>query len=411
MTIKPQSLITKSAVLSISLILTSSVAISSALPQLRASLGISTTQSEMLSTVPNIAMAVFVLLSSWIAEHFGVKRTIMVGILLLGFGGIVPVFVNSYPIILMSRLIMGVGLGLYNALAVSIINALYTGHTRANLLGLRGSAENVGQSIFMALAGLLLTLGWHWSFAIYFAAFPVAVFFWFIVPDIDLKANDEGEEQPKAGYASIIKETNPFVYALALFAVLLVLNSIAIQVRFPSIMDSIEGIGFNSGLVLSLMPLVGIVAGIVFGKLYQWTGKGALYLGLISYIVANLCIGLSNGNLVLVILGMLISGIPCAWCFPYIFNGMGDITSKKTIAFATSMIFIGTNTGSFIAPLTMRLIQAILGTDALVAPFPVFAAIFGIILIGIIVHDARSKVSHKESSRESSTQEPQKIAD
>lgn len=400
MTMKSQTVLAKSAVLSISLILTSSIAISSALPQLRESLDISTTQSEMLSTVPNVAMAVFVLLSSWFAQKFGTKNVIMTGLLLVGFSGVIPVFVSSYPVILVSRLIMGVGLGLYNALAVSIINGLYTGKTRANLLGLRGSAENVGQSVFMALAGLLLTFGWNWSFVIYFAAFPVALFFWFAVPDVkfafDEDSKAEGAEQDKQGFFALMKATNPLVYVLAIFAVLLVLNSIAIQVRFPSIEASLQGEGFNSGVLLSMMPIVGILAGVVFGKLYQWTGKGALYLGLLAYVLANFLIGFSGGNFLMVVIGMLVSGIPCAWCFPYIFNGMGDITSPSTIAFATSMIFIGTNTGTFIAPLTMKLIQSMLNTDSLVAPFPVFGAIFAIIAVVLFVRDAmRGKSSSK----------------
>jgi MFS family permease len=397
---KSQTILAKSAVLSISLILTSSIAISSALPQLRESLGISTTQSEMLSTVPNVAMAVFVLLSSWFAQKFGTKNVIMTGLLLVGFSGVIPVFVSSYPVILVSRLIMGVGLGLYNALAVSIINGLYTGKTRANLLGLRGSAENVGQSVFMALAGLLLTFGWNWSFVIYFAAFPVALFFWFAVPDVkfafDEDSKAERAEQDKQGFFALIKATNPLVYVLAIFAVLLVLNSIAIQVRFPSIEAGLQGERFNSGLLLSMMPLVGILAGVVFGKLYQWTGKGALYLGLLAYVLANFLIGFSGGNFLMVVIGMLVSGIPCAWCFPYIFNGMGDITSPSTIAFATSMIFIGTNTGTFIAPLAMKLIQSVLNTDSLVAPFPVFGAIFAIIAVVLFVRDVmRGKSSRK----------------
>ncbi|NMM93018.1 MFS transporter [Bifidobacterium oedipodis] len=388
MTIKPQSFITKLAVLSISLILTSAVAISSALPQMREELGISMTQSEMLSTVPNVAVAIFVILSSWIAQKFGVKRVITIGVLLIGIGGIVPMFVSSYPVILASRLLMGVGSGLYNALAVSIINALYTGDTKANLLGWRSSAENIGQAAFMAIAGLLLTFGWHWSFAIYLAAFPIAAFFWFIVPDITIASDTPTDEHgKKLGYGSIIKETNPFVYALALFAVLLVLNSIAIQVRFPSICNEVMGEGFNSGLVLSLMPLVGIVAGAVFGTVHKLTGKGTLYLGLIAYIAANLLIGLSNGNFAMVLAGMLVSGIPCSWCFPYIFNGMDSLTSARTIAFATSTIFIGTNTGTFIAPLAMQAIQSVLHTDSLYAPFPVLGGIFILILIGLAAHD------------------------
>lgn len=395
MTFKPQSLITKAAVLSVSLVLTSSVAISSALPQLQESLGISATQSEMLSTVPNIAMAVFVLLSSWFAQRFGTKRIITVALLLVGCSGIVPVFADSYMVILISRLIMGVGLGLYNSLAVSIISALYSGDTRANLLGLRSSAENVGQSAFMALAGVLLTLGWHWSFAIYFAAFPVALFFWLVVPDVSIGQEDAGAvldaQGKKEGYWSIIRQTNPFVFVLALFAVLLVCNSVAIQVRFPAAMATFSSAHVNAGLVLSLMPLVGILAGMVFGPLHKATGKGALYLGLIAYVVANLLIGCSQNSIWLLVVGMLISGIPCSWCFPYIFNGMDDITNAKTVTFATSMIFIGTNTGSFIAPLVMRLIQSTLATQSLVTPFTVFGIVLGAILVGVVVHDVRNR--------------------
>jgi MFS family permease len=386
-----ERLITKSAVLSVSLILTSAVAISSALPQLNEALGATITQGEMLSTMPNVAVAIFVLLSNGIIRKYGVKRTVTVGLLLVGAGGIVPVFANSYPLILASRLVMGVGLGMYNAPAISIISTMYSGKECANLLGLRSAAENVGQSIFMAAAGLLLAFGWHWSFTIYFAAFPLAIFFWLVVPGVSLNGDEpkkkSTEKTAESGYKAMFAQMNPFVYALALLAVLLLLNAIAVQVRFPSLMEQLKGEQFNSGLILSLMPLVGILAGVVFGQLYGKIDRGVLYLGLIAYIAADLLIGLSHNNVALIILGLLLSGIPNAWCFPYIFNGLGSITSRRTVAFATSIIIIGTNTGTFIAPLAMKAIQTIGGTDSLLAPFPVLAGIFTAVLAGVMIHD------------------------
>ena len=35
--------------------------------------------------------------------------------------GVVPMFVNDYTVILVSRIVLGLGLGLYNSLAVAII--------------------------------------------------------------------------------------------------------------------------------------------------------------------------------------------------------------------------------------------------------------------------------------------------
>lgn len=368
-----KSLLQKGAILSISLMLTSSQAINGVIPQMKQSLGISQSQSELLGTAPSITVIVFILLSSYFAKRIGMKNTIILGLLLAGIGGIIPVFTATFQTVLISRVILGAGLGLYNSLAVTYISSLYSGNTRATLLGIRNSMEALGQTILIFLAGVLVNINWTASFLVYAIAFPVALLFALKVPEI----RDENSDIPEN---HIKEKMNPMVFALVLFAILLVMNSIAISVRFASIVTEIKGVNFNASNYLALMPILGILAGFMFGPINKWIGKGTLYLGIIFFIISNLLIATSNGNMAFLLTGLFLSSITGSWCFPFIFSNLDKVTTKDTINFATSLIFIGCNIGNFIAPISMQLAQLLTRSTNLIAPFFVFAGIFMVVL-------------------------------
>lgn len=368
-----KSLLQKGAILSISLMLTSSQAINGIIPQMKQSLGISQSQSELLGTAPSITVIVFILLSSYFAKRIGMKKTIIFGLLLAGVGGIIPIFTATFQTVLISRVILGAGLGLYNSLAVTYISSLYSGNTRATLLGIRNSMEALGQTILIFLAGVLVNINWTASFLVYAIAFPVALLFALKVPEIRDENSDISENHVK-------EKMNPIVFALVLFAILLVMNSIAISVRFASIATEIKGIDFNASNYLALMPILGILAGVIFGPINKLIGKGTLYLGIIFFIISNLLIATSNGNIAFLLTGLFLSSITGSWCFPFIFSNLDKVTTKNTINFATSLIFIGCNIGNFIAPIAMQLAQFLTRSTNLTAPFFVFAGIFIVIL-------------------------------
>lgn len=371
--INQKSLLQKGAILSISLMLTSSQAINGVIPQMKQSLGISQSQSELLGTAPSITVILFILLSSYFAKRIGMKKTIILGLLLAGIGGIIPVFTATFQTVLISRVILGAGLGVYNSLAVTYISSLYSGNTRATLLGIRNSMEALGQTILIFLAGVLVNINWTASFLVYAIAFPVALLFALKVPEI----RDENSDIPEN---HVKEKMNPMVFALVLFAILLVMNSIAISVRFASIATEIKGVNFNASNYLALMPILGILAGFMFGPINKWIGKGTLYLGIIFFIISNLLIAVSNGNMTFLLTGLFLSSITGSWCFPFIFSNLDKVTTKNTINFATSLIFIGCNIGNFIAPISMQLAQLLTRSTNLTAPFFLFAGIFMVVL-------------------------------
>ncbi len=76
---------------------------------------------------------------------------IVSGLLIFSLCGLLPLLNQSYWLMFVSRLVFGMGIGLLNAKAISIVSERYKGQERVRLLGLRGSAEVVGTA-FLTLA-------------------------------------------------------------------------------------------------------------------------------------------------------------------------------------------------------------------------------------------------------------------
>lgn len=177
----------KAAILSISLVFGIGGSISAVLPAMQKALpNVNETGINLIATIPQAGVIVFLLLSGIFVNAMGIKKTILTGLLIMGFSGIVPIFSESYWLILISRFIFGAGIGLFNALAITIINLNFTGKEESKLLGFRGSMEGIGSTIASLLVGALVVLGWHAVFAVYFLVFIIAIYFWRFGPDISI---------------------------------------------------------------------------------------------------------------------------------------------------------------------------------------------------------------------------------
>ena len=390
------SLVTKLAFLSVSFMITSAYAIQGSLPQLKAALGISQTQSEYLVTIPSFAVMIFVILSPLLQQWFNIsdKKIIMTGVTIVGIAGLVPMFISNYTIILISRLLLGAGSGLYNSQAISLISVWYQGDTRAQMLGWRAAAEQIGQACTLAVAGLFLNYaGWHASFLVYAFAFVILFFFAMRVPD-DSKAQDDSvaednlAEELTDEKTKKITKISPVVYLLVLFAFLLVVDYVGMENRFPGLSVAINGNHYTgSSIFLSLMLIGATLGGILYGPINKRLGFGTVYLGLGLMAISNFLFGFAGHNFVLMVIGLLLIGFPLQLVSPLIFNLLPDLAPAKRQPLVTSLCLIGFNFGSFFSPTIGQWTNNLLGQPlnglGLAAPFPVYGVV--LILIGIII--------------------------
>ena len=402
------SMVTKLAFLSVSFMLTSAYAVQSALPQLKASLNVTQTQSEYLATTPSFAVMIFVVLSPLLQQWFKIsdKKMIMIGVTVVGLMGLVPFFnIHSYPIILGSRLLLGAGYGLYNSQAISMISVWYEGETRAQMLGWRAAAEQIGQACTLFLAGLLLTVsGWHASFLVYALAFVVLIFFGMRVPDdsevesVEEKVVAENEEMVDDLDSKDIKKISPVVYLLVLFAFLLVVDYVGMENRFSGLAVNIRGAQYTGASnFLSLMLIGATLGGLLYGSIQKRLGFGTVYLGLGLMALSNFLFYFAGSNFTMLVIGLLLIGFPLQLVSPLIFNLLPDLAPANRQPLVTSMVLIGFNFGAFFSPTIAEWTNHLMGQPTsgygLAAPFLVYG--IGLLVIALIIFVATRHQANK----------------
>lgn len=402
------SMVTKLAFLSVSFMLTSAYAVQSALPQLKASLNVTQTQSEYLATTPSFAVMIFVVLSPLLQQWFKIsdKKMIMIGVTVVGLMGLVPFFnIHSYPIILGSRLLLGAGYGLYNSQAISMISVWYEGETRAQMLGWRAAAEQIGQACTLFLAGLLLTVsGWHASFLVYALAFIVLIFFGMRVPDdsevesVEEKVVAENEEMVDDLDSKDIKKISPVVYLLVLFAFLLVVDYVGMENRFSGLAVNIRGAQYTGASnFLSLMLIGATLGGLLYGSIQKRLGFGTVYLGLGLMALSNFLFYFAGSNFAMLVIGLLLIGFPLQLVSPLIFNLLPDLAPANLQPLVTSMVLIGFNFGAFFSPTIAEWTNHLMGQPTsgygLAAPFLVYG--IGLLVIALIIFVATRRQANK----------------
>ena len=152
----------KMSLLGLSLLLISAFSISTALPPMLDyySPTYNASQVELLVSVPSFSVVAMLLLNPFVDKWLNDRQLIMTGLILLSSAGIFPFFVQWYPLVLLSRLVFGMGIGFINAKAISIISQRYQGKERIQMLGIRGSVELIGGASCSLLVGQLLKIDW-----------------------------------------------------------------------------------------------------------------------------------------------------------------------------------------------------------------------------------------------------------
>lgn len=390
----------KIAILSLSLILTSMLAVSGSIPALIQQFdGYSRSSIEFLVSIPAFPMIIMVALSPLLSKVLSERVTIIVGLLIAGMSGILPTLLTSYNSILVSRIFLGIGFGLINTRAISIIGERWSGGERATLLGFRGSAETIGQTLMTLAAGQLLVFGWKLPFYVYSLAFPILLMYLIFVPSEKQIVTQSAGIQSENAVPTNEKMTEKqkvFVLINALFIAFLICVNVSNALRLPSyIVEMGIGTSIEASRVLSMMMFTGFLAGLTFGKLMSSLKSQLLTVNLLTLGSGLLLIALTD-SIMTIALGAFLCGFSVTICITYVFNNLSENLSKQTLNTGMAVILVGCNIGAFGAPVVLNWIGLINGS--LTTSFLVYAVIVISISVGVFLF---SKVAVKKTIEES----------
>ena len=392
----------KGAVLSLSLLLTSTYSVSTVIPSMVSYYqGYGRGQIEQLISVTSVAIMVVILLNPWISRIISQRVSIVSGLLLLSAGGCLPVFTKEYGAVFAGRLVLGVGIGLVNVYAVDMINSRFEGEERSTLLGYRGSAEIVGNTALTLVVGQILGAGldWRYCFLIYLSGLLVLISYLLFVPKAPGKTGNPadgvltGKSGPAAQTAERAQKTPDWsrhawgFLSCALHGAMFIGINTCTTMRIPSlVLERGMGTEAQSSLITSLMLAAGIGAGILFGRLARIL-RGMMQKFWLVVFGAGMGVMALAGNLWILGVGAVVTGFAFSILIVTVFEQIPGRFPPGVTTMATTWTLVGCNMGSGFSSWTLRLID--LAGGGMGTSFGVFAVLM--VFLGLVKQPGKAR--------------------
>ena len=292
------------------------------------------------------------------------KKCVQLGTILVFISGIIPIIYTSYQTILISRIILGFGIGLFNGHSANYISHLFEGEKAAFLHGMRSSMEYIGQMALLLIAGFFIKIKWPLAFLCYTFSIFVFLFFSKYVEDI--------RPEKRNGRFFINKQVIFYIF----FAGVMIMNITSLSIRFPTIATLQKGMDANINAYMIIIPISGMAAGLSFGYINRVLREKTILFALINYILANIIVAFWGSNMYVFMLSMLISAASGSIAAPYLFAEAMRFARGSQNRMINNLIFIGCNIGGFISPAFLFIVNKILGTESLTQAFLGFSLIY-----------------------------------
>ncbi|WP_300976479.1 MFS transporter [Streptococcus thermophilus] len=377
----------KMSLLGLSLLLISAFSISTALPPMLDyySPTYNASQVELLVSVPSFSVVAMLLLNPFVDKWLNDRQLIMTGLIILSSAGIFPFFVQWYPLVLLSRLVFGMGIGFINAKAISIISQRYQGKERIQMLGIRGSVELIGGASCSLLVGQLLKIHWTLAFLIYGFGFIILAMYLLFVPPMEQIEKKEIQKSKQG----LNKKDFAMILGMALLSGFVICINSSISLRVPLFqVDGKTIVGGESALLLSLEQGIGIAAGLSFASLLAHIKNRLLPMALLCLSICLFGIALANNLLTLILFSVGV-GFFYSIILTFIFHRLSECIARNLLNKATAYVLLGCNLGSAVSPYVLKLLALVSSSFSWI--FLAYAIVSFLLFLGFLLNSRMVK--------------------
>lgn len=284
-----------------------------------------------------ITVSIFSLVSGTLAKRISKKNVVIIGLILYGGGGIAGGFFDNINVIIFTRVIMGMGVGLILPQATAMIVEFFEAEKREKLLGWSQGLANIGSMIGSIVGGSLALMNWRYNFFGFGFAFVILLLVIIGVPNVPPEKkqenNDKKPPMPKVLYSICV-----FMF-LAQAASLVTVTNMAIFVNSEP-----WGNPKLLGITMALLTFAGFVAGfvLVYVKKFfkQWTplfSCAAMGVGFVILSFAN--------NMFMAMISNTLIGFGYGLIIPSLFISISQnipvMLRQKAISIASAAMYFG----------------------------------------------------------------------
>lgn len=177
-----------------------------ALPKLMLSLQVNMATIQWLVTGYMLVIGIILPLSSLISKWFTTRQIVAFGLAVFIIGALISACANSFLMVLIGRMIQGIGTGLILPLMFAVAMQIFPPQKLGSVLGICALVIMFAPAIGPTLTGLILAkLSWRWIFWLFIPFLGVALIF--AITSLD---NVNNITKPHVDWPSIIESAIGF---------------------------------------------------------------------------------------------------------------------------------------------------------------------------------------------------------
>lgn len=357
-------------------------------------------------TYPTLMVMLFTLIGGVLTTILSTKAVLLIGLVIFTVSGMLPMVLNNFNAMLISRLCLGAGLGMVSPLSVSLITDFYEGEERVTLLGQQFAIGNMGQTASMLIVGFLAAISWRQTFWVYSVGAVVFVIALIFLPNnpprkaelLEQKRRSRGKAEanatmrPQPGKRARIKiPCNWKVIGLGFVMFCYNTTYLTTYSNLALIMKQ-EGIGSATmvGYAMAFMTASGMCVGIFFGRLYQRFGN---ILGAVSAAAVGLAFFLMihADSMAFIAISLIIMGSGNSLLMPFGYYHVSKAAPKESSSFSMSIVQAAVSAGSFCSPYIYGNAVRLLGQSSGRFTFVLAACVLAVGAAGLLVYGVRSR--------------------
>ncbi|PLT27656.1 MFS transporter [Peribacillus deserti] len=233
------------------------------LPAMKSELKLSAMQVSLTITVFSIAAAIFIPILGYLSDRLSRKVIIIPALIIYGVGGLLAGFASSalsnpYVLILIGRILQGIGAAGTAPIAMALTGDLFKGGEQSRVLGVVEASNGFGKVLSPILGSLFGLVVWYAPFY----AFPVFCIFsilltWFFIKESKNKKASPPFDQYFLGIKHVYKKDGRWLLATYLAGATCLFTLFGILFYLSDVLEKTYKIdGVIKGLILSIPLLV-----------------------------------------------------------------------------------------------------------------------------------------------------------
>ena len=349
----------------------------------------------MVGTIPTLAAIVVSLVSVGFYRVLGYKKTAIVAILLVAVGGSIPAMISGFSVILISRLIVGVGYGLCAVLPQTMISIyLYGDKSQSNYYGYGVAMLGIAGVVLGQLGGILtninINLMWliHLSFLLVLPVILIGV----KEPSAELldkiEASSSEDEPTNDENFKKSKKAIPSVFFLLLVFHFLIGSVNMTWYSNSSYVVAERGVlnaAVFAGTIVAAYNAGQMLGGFSVGRISRITRQYSIVFGTVVGIVAFALTWLSGSKALLLAAGLL-AGYADAFQYSTAFATCGYMVPGRKNGLAVGMMNAAVQGGCFFGPyIPMYIAAAMNGSHIMQMGIITVIAVVNIVVYGCVL--------------------------